>query len=65
MPANRSVQILFSSIILIHPNGMSQRTEPLVINSLQNVHVIGELVQLMVDLHVEIIANSHGTNDIS
>ena len=44
--------------VFIHPNDMAEPAEPLVINTLSNVHVIEELIQLPIGSHTVVIANS-------
>ena len=43
---------------------MAKPSQPLNINTLQNVYVVEELIQLTIELNVEIIANSIWTEDL-
>ena len=45
--------------ILLHTNDMAEPAQPLNINTLYNVYVVEELLQLTIESNVEIIANSH------
>ena len=51
--------------IRLHSNDMAEPAQPLDINTLHNVYVIEEFIQLTVGSDVEIIANSHWTDGFS
>ena len=51
--------------ILLHTNDMAEPAQPLNINTLHNVYVVKELIQLTIDSSAEIIANSHWTEDLT
>ena len=44
---------------------MAEPTQPLNINTLHNVYVVEELIQLTIESNAEIIANSHWTEDFT
>ena len=44
---------------------MAQSAQPLNVNTLHNVQTVEELIQLTVESDVEIIANSHETEDFT
>ena len=41
---------------------MAEPAQPLDINTLHNVHIVGDLIQVIVELNVETIAKSHWTD---
>ena len=51
--------------VLIDANDMAEPAEPLVINTLSNVHVIEELIQLPVGSDTVVIANSYWTKNLA
>ena len=51
--------------ILLHTNDMAEPAQPLDINTLYNVDVVEELIQLTIESNAEIIANSHWTEDLT
>ena len=51
--------------ILLHTNDLAEPAQPLDINTLHNVHVVEELIQLTIKSNAEIIANSHWTEDLT
>ena len=51
--------------ILLHTNDMAEPAQPLDINTLHNVHVVEELIQLTIELNAEINANSHWAEDLT
>ena len=51
--------------VFIHRNDMAETAEPQVINTLSNVHVIEELIQLPVDMDTVVIANSYWTKNLA
>ena len=51
--------------ILLHTNDMAEPAQPLDINTLHNVHVVQELIQLTIKSNAEIIANTHWTEDLT
>ena len=66
-PTSADPRIKYPScrIILLHTNDMARPAQPLDINTLHNVHVVEELIQLTTVSNAEIIANSHWTEDIT
>ena len=44
---------------------MAEPAQPLDINTLHNVHVVEELIELTIKSNAEIIANSHWTEDLT
>ena len=50
---------------ILHTNDMAEPAQPLNINTLHNVHVVEELIQLTIESNAEIIANSHWTEDLT
>ena len=44
---------------------MAEPAQPLDNNTLHNVHVVEELIQLTIESNEEIIANSHWTEDLT
>ena len=51
--------------ILLHMNDMAEPAQPLNINTLHNIYVVEELIQLTIESNAEIIANSHWTEDLT
>ena len=51
--------------ILLHTNYMAEPAQHLNINTLHNVYVVEELIQLTIESNAEITANSHWTEDLS
>ena len=47
----------------IHPNDINEPAEPMVINTLSNIHVIEELIQLPVGSETVVMANSYWTKN--
>ena len=45
--------------ILLHTNDMAEPVQPLNINTLHDVYVVEELIQLTIESNAEIVANSH------
>ena len=50
---------------LLHTNDMAESAQPLNTNTLHNVHVVEELIQLTIESNAEVIANSHWTEDLT
>ena len=44
---------------------MAEPAQPLDINTLHNVYVVDELIQLIIESNAEIIANSHWAEDLT
>ena len=44
--------------ILLHTNDMTEQAQPLNVNTLHNVYVVEELIQLTIESNAEIITNS-------
>ena len=58
-------RIKHSSQRSIHPNDMAEPAEPLIINTLSNVHVIEEVIQLPIGSDTVFIANSYWTKNLA
>ena len=50
---------------LLHSSDMAEPAQPLDVNTLHNVYVVEEVIQLTVVSDMEIIANSHWTEDLT
>ena len=51
--------------ILLHSNDIAEPALPLNTNTLDNVYVVEDLIQLTIGLAAEIIANSHCIEDLT
>ena len=53
------------TLVFIHPNDMAEPAEPMDINTLSNIHVIAELIQLPVGSDTVDIGNSYWTKNLA
>ena len=59
------IDVLSRRSIFLHTNDMAEPAQPLNINTLHNVYVVEELIQLTIESNAEIIVNSHWTEDLT
>ena len=65
MVTNHCIKHSSRRSVFIHPNGVAEPAEALVINKLSNVHVIEELIQLPIGSDTVVIANSYWTKNLA
>ena len=51
--------------ILLRTNHISEQAQLLDINTLHNIHVVEELIQLTIESNAEITSNSHWTEQLA
>ena len=62
--ADFSTKYPSSQSILLHTKAMTEPAQPLNIDTLHNIYVVEEHIQLTIESNAEIIVNSHWTEDL-
>ena len=65
MTADHRIKHSSRRSVFIHANDMAEPAEPLVINTLINLHVIEKLMQFPVGTDTVVIANSYWTKNLA